>query len=276
MINRSEAMAPTGGASVLPGAALSDVANTVWIMGGRVVERPLDRDGKAVAENLLFQRHGCVKVASGREGTEVTWATFAGNWASLYAAMEFVAVTPGPWRLRYFLAGWFTEDFEDLAEARARIGVVLGKCDIHLQRRTYVMDVKPEGARMPDLLRKALDNELADPAMTVDVAQDPYSKNFQVGRIGSSSLIAKYYGLNPVSYPCQSFHSYHHVVSRAYEKVMKSREPHYDHVLAAFQAPDASIRWFGYQRVVLPARFPDGSRGVSVVSAEAKVDIRLI
>jgi hypothetical protein len=34
--------------------------------------------------------------------------------------------------------------------------------------------------------------------------------------------------------------------------------------------------WVPYQRVVLPHRFPDGRKGVSVVSQLTKVDIKLL
>ena len=168
------------------------------------------------------------------------------------------------------------EDRATVAEARARIGVIMGKSDIHLQKRTFVKEVTPTPERMPELLRDALHNRTAIPEVTVDVAYDELSGCFQVGRIGSRSLIARYYGLNPVSYPCQSFHTYHHLVSQAYLKVLKGDEPHYDHVLAAFQMPDSSVLWFPYQRVILPTRLPHGGKGVSVIAEAAKVDITLV
>lgn len=257
-------------------ALLQPVADEVlWVCGGRVGEPPTGRDGEALSEFKLFQRHGCVKITSGREGTSITWALFASNWASLYFANEYLSVSPGPYTLSYFLVGWFTEQFDSISEARARMGVIQAKSDVHLQKRTFIKEVEAN-ASMPAVLQSTIRDRMAIPDISVDVAYDEFSGTFQVGRVGSASLIAKYYGMNPVCYPCQSFHTYHHMVSKAYIKVLATDEPHYDHVLAAFQAPDASVQWFGYQRVVLPVRFPNGNKGVSVVAAEGKVDIELI
>jgi hypothetical protein len=248
----------------------------LWVCNGRISAPPTDRDGENLTESKLLQRHGCVKIATGRSGTSITWALFASNWASLYFAAEYLSVCPGPYRLSFFLVGWFTEEFPTIDEARARLGVILGKSDVHLQKRTFIKEVEINHARLPSVLQSALRDRVAIPDISVDVGYDEFSGNFQVGRVGSSSLIAKYYGMNPMCYPCQSFHTYHHLVSRAYSKVLATDEPHYDHILAAFQAPDASVQWFGYQRVVLPVRFPGGHRGVSVVAVEGKVDIDLI
>jgi hypothetical protein len=276
MFAYNPALNPTGPqASAFP-AHERHVAEELWVYNGRISVPPVDADGEPISETKLLQRHGCVKITTGRDGTRIRWAVFASNWASLYFAMEFLSVSPGPYILNYYLAGWFFEEIATVAEARARIGVIMGKSDIHLQKRTFVKEVTPTPERMPELLRDALHNRTAIPEVTVDVAYDELSGCFQVGRIGSRSLIARYYGLNPVSYPCQSFHTYHHLVSQAYLKVLKGDEPHYDHVLAAFQMPDSSVLWFPYQRVILPTRLPHGGKGVSVIAEAAKVDITLV
>ncbi len=66
------------------------------------------------------------------------------------------------------------------------------------------------------------------------------------------------------------------MVSEAYGKVVATRQPHYDHVIAAMTTPHGSVVWFPYQRVVLPRESQDGSKGVSVVCQVARVDIRII
>ncbi|MDP4823443.1 MAG: hypothetical protein NWR47_05785 [Aestuariivirgaceae bacterium] len=272
MLNyKTEAPMP-GTYSAVPQPVAEDV---LWVYNGRIGAPPTGRDGEALTESKLIQRHGCVKISTGRAGTSITWALFASNWASLFFATEYLSICPGPYTLSYFLVGWFTEEFTSIAEARARLGVIQGKSDVHLQKRTFIKEVELNPTRLPHVLQSTIRDRMAMPELSVDVAYDDFSGTFQVGRVGSASLIAKYYGMNPVCYPCQSFHTYHHMVSKAYSKVLETNEPHYDHVLAAFQAPDASVQWFGYQRVVL-VRFPNGTKGVSVVAAEGKVDIELI
>ena len=83
-------------------------------------------------------------------------------------------------------------------------------------------------------------------------------------------------GPEPVSFPCLTGHSYDQVVSDAYRQVLKTGEPHYDHVCAAMVTPDSTTSWLTYQRVILPHHFPDGKQGVVVVSKQAPVDIRVI
>lgn len=248
----------------------------MWLWNGGFATPPVDDEGRMPSESRLIQRDGWVKIISGRSGTSITWAVFARNWASLYLASEYLLACPGPFRFTYFLSGWFSESVENASAARERMERIIAKSDLHLQARTFVRETQADRKRMPETLRRALMERAVLPEFAVDVAFDEMSKTFQVGRVGVNSLIARYYGLNPVSYPCQTFHSYHHLVSRAYQRVLSTGEPHYDHVLAALQTPDALVRWFGYQRVVLPVRLPNGIKGVSVVADEAPVDIFII
>jgi hypothetical protein len=66
------------------------------------------------------------------------------------------------------------------------------------------------------------------------------------------------------------------MVSIAYREVLKTGEPHYDHVMASMLTPEQVPLWVPYQRVVLPHRFPDGRMGVAVVSQLGQVDIKLL
>ena len=248
----------------------------LWIYNGSPADPTVELDGKMLSERRLIQQEGWVKIITSHSGTRMLWSVFARNWGSLQYAVEYLLACPGPFQLDYFIAGWFSETIHEPARLRERLLNILAKSDIHLRTCTFVREADHHSRHVPELLAQAMRNHAIMPEYSVDVAYDDLSGNFMVGRVGVNSLIARYYGLNPVSFPCQSFHSYHHTVSEAYSRVLKTSEPHYDHVLAAFHAPDATVRWFGYQRVILPMRFPNGMRGVSVASVDAPVNISVI
>lgn len=115
----------------------------------------------------------------------------------------------------------------------------------------------------------------APPDYCVDCVYDPSTSRFFVERIGPESSLAKLYGLSPTSYPALTGHSYDHIVSQAYKRVMNREKSVYDHVMAVFPVGGTMNKWMGYQRVILPHMFPDGRRGVSVVTDFADVEIKL-
>jgi hypothetical protein len=247
-----------------------------WIARGELLAAPPEEGGVPVPENELLQRRGYVKVSLGPKETIVKWDLFAANWASLYFTMEWMAGLPGPYMLRYFLAGWFEETYEDLEQALDRMDLILGKSDIRLSKRTFVQEADPNRPDIPPSLKSAILERKIAPEVAVDCVHDPMTGRFLVDRVGPKSTIARLWGLSPVSYPCLTGHSYDQMVSRAYPKVLKSGEPHYDHVYAAMNTPDGSVVWIPYQRVVVPKRFAHGRRGVAVVTEQTKVDIAIL
>jgi hypothetical protein len=258
------------------------VLRTVWLAKG---ERLSDNEAAQLAErgeDEVLQRQGVVIVESSYEegkGTSVKWAFFAPNWASLYYVMETLYLYPGPYHLQFFLAGWFRETYSTPEDARRRIHELVSKSDIHILSRTFVKEANPGKAAVPPLLRDALSDLTAKPEFTVDCAADDQYGRYCVERIGPKSAMAKIFGLSPVSYPCVNGGSYDQIVSACYSRVIKSGEPHYDHVVAAMNTPDRRIIWIPYQRVVLPHRFPDGRRGVTVVAEVtdvSNVDIHIV
>jgi hypothetical protein len=232
---------------------------------------------QASEELALIQRQGIVKVsASDEHGTTVTWAFFAPNWASLYFAMETLHLYPAPYHLHYFLSGWFSETIDDATAARDRIHALLAKSDVHLTSRTFVKEAHPDPAKMPPVLQHAWDEKSVRPDVSVDCVLDPEEDRYKVLRIGPNSQIARLWGVMPVTYPCLNGGSYDQIVSAVYSKVVETGEPHYGHVYAAMAFPNRTVRWFSYQRVVLPHRFPDGRPGVTVVSEASPVDIQIL
>jgi hypothetical protein len=249
---------------------------TIWIKEGRVVDAADPGDS---TDTAAIRRRGLVRVTMSHEaGTTVSWAVLAPNWASLYYVMESLQGYPGPYRLQYYLAGWFSETIAGPRAARDRIHALIGKSDVHLLTRTYVKaaDPDPDPRRMPVLLQDAWGDRTVRPDYSIDCIHDDHDQRFRVMRIGPGSTIAKLWGMFPVSYPCVNGGPYDDVVSEIYPQVIKTGEPHYGHVYAAMVFPNRELRWFPYHRIVLPHKFPDGRDGVTVVSEFSPVDIQIV
>lgn len=222
-----------------------------------------------------MQRSGGVYVKTGRHGTTVRWAMFASNWASLYYVAETLSGLPGPYTFEFFLSGWFTQTVNEPTEAYLRLHDLIAKSDIHLRQKTFVKAMDPDiSSWVPNMLADVYKAKASDPDVTVDCFLEPETNRFIVDRVGENSGIAKLFGRQPDTFPCLSGHSYDHVVSNAYKQVLRTGEPHYDHVVASLPM-NQTARWFTYQRVILPYNFSDGRKGVSVVSEFGKVDINL-
>lgn len=246
-----------------------------WVVNGEVEIDPFS-DPQIDSPETLMQRAGGVHVNTGRKGTVVRWAMFASNWASLYYVAETLRNLPGPYTFEFFLSGWFTQTVNDPAEAYLRIHDLIVKSDIHLRQKTFVKAMDPDiSSWVPNLLADVYKERASDPDVTVDCVLDPETNRFIVDRVGENSGIAKLFGMQPDTFPCLSGHSYDHVVSSAYKHVLRTGEPHYDHVVASLPM-NQTARWFTYQRVILPHNFAGGRKGVSVVSEFGKVDINLL
>jgi hypothetical protein len=247
-----------------------------WIHKGGLVPRPDEIAGQPMSDKQLLALCGFVRVVRDENGTEVSWYCNAPNFASLYFAKEWIGTFAGPYRLNYFLSGWFTEEHEDPAIARNRIDQLIAKSDTLLTSRVYVKELKPNLAEISDTLRQAYEDRTAPARVSIECFQDPRTSRFKVARIGEESAIAQFWGLSPVSFPCLNGNSYDDMVGRAYNKVLASKRPSYSHVIAAMVRPDGEVGWIPYQRVILPgpknARIPT----VTVVSEFMPVEIVVV
>jgi hypothetical protein len=249
---------------------------TMWIDKGTPL-RDMQAPGDVGVEDQLIHRDGLVKISTSEEqGTTITWAFFAPNWSSLYFIMETLFLHPAPYHLHYFLAGWFSETIPDWRSARNRLNELVSKSDVHLTTRTFVKEMEPDATKMPQTLQDVWSEKSVRPDISVDCVLDPDEDRFKVIRIGPNSQIARLWGVMPVTYPCLNGGSYDQIVSAIYGKVIETGESHYGHVYAAMSFPNRQVRWFPYQRVVLPHKFPDGRNGVTVVSEFSPVDIRVV
>jgi hypothetical protein len=247
---------------------------TYWIGNGSLLsQRP---SAEPAGEEELLHRRGLVRVMSGPEGTEVRWATSAPCFASLFFATEWLSDLPGPYMLRYFLAGWFEETLETAAAAQRRLHQIISRSDMHLLRRVFVKEFDPAQKSLPRLLLSALNDEPAADDYAVECAMDDAHGHFRVAHIGAKSAIARLWGNTPVSYPCQPGGTYDRIVSDAYSEVLRTGRSRYDHVYAAMVTPDRSVIWIPYQRVIKPGLSGAWRKSVRIVSEIAKVDIQII
>ncbi len=244
-----------------------------WAAHGRIEAVPDKGGGPGADERALLHREGYVKLTESDTGTTIRWAMFSANWASLYFAMEWVHGAIGPYQLQYNSAGWFNERYENAWEASARIHQLIHKSDVHLSQTVYIQDARENRDDVPMLLQKALKENAIDEDHSIDCVYDMSSQKFRVARVGAQSTIAKLWGMNPVSYPCLTGHSYDHAVSRIYPEVSRTGEPHYDHIYAAMASSNGDVVWVPYQRVVLPLRTGRNKKAVRIVTELAKVDI---
>ena len=243
-----------------------------WISNGCAGPAPGEAATPAEERHLL-QRHGFVKIMESEAGTTLRWSMFAANWSSLFFVAEWVHGAMGPFCLQYYSAGWFNERFDHAPAAAERIRHLIQKSDVHLSQTVYIRSAPDSRRDVPPLLSQALRDKAAGEEFSIDCMYDPSSHRFRVARVGQQSTIAKLWGVNPVSYPCLTGHSYDQAVSRVYPQVSRTGEPHHDHIYAAMASASGDVVWVPYQRVVLPLNLGRSKRAVRVVTELAKVDI---
>lgn len=247
-----------------------------WILNGELTHVLPESPGMPISELALLSRKGAVKITESDSGVEIKWVLFSANWASMYYLIEGLHLYNGPITFRYFLSGWFSETMATAAEATLRAKQLMAKSDVHVSQHTYVQRADPAKTIVPHVLRDTLTDMTALPEFSVDCIYDDDTSKFLVNRVGAQSGLAQVYGISPVSVPCLTGNSYDEIVSEAYLNVLDTDEPCYDHVIAAMSLPDQTVNWIPYQRVILPHRFPNGQKGVSISSQLASVDIKVV
>ena len=248
-----------------------------WIEKGCLVPKPELLTTSGMSGRTLLDHGNHVKVTVDETGATIKWHAFGANWASLLFAKEWIGTFHGPYRLQYYISGWFTETLADAASARDRIDQLIAKSDLHLSSRIYMRHFDPKSRVLPDTIRRTLETGQAPEESSIDCSIDGETGRVKVERIGANSAIARLWGMSPVTTPCLSGTSYDKAVSHAYGEVLRTGRPHYDHIYAAMMGPDGDIAWIPYQRVV--TRHP-ASRGdqqlVSVVSEFTPVEIAVV
>ena len=217
-----------------------------WIEKGCLVPKP-ELSASAKSGRTHPNKSDHVSVTVDENGASIKWHAFGANWASLFFAKEWIGTFHGPYRLQYYISGWFTETLDDPLAARNRIDHLIAKSDLHLSSRIYVQPSIPK-PHLPDTIRRALETGQVPEESSVDCSIDDETGRVKVERIGANSAIAKLWGMSPVTSPCLSGTSYDKAVSLAYGEVLRTGRPHYDHIYAAMMGPDGDISWIPYQR----------------------------
>jgi hypothetical protein len=248
-----------------------------WISQGRIIERPIGEDGAVLTDRMLFARGDLLKIMVSPQGTTIKWVMFGANWTSIYFAKEWLKSFQGPFTLNFFNLGWFTEKYPDGKTANARMDHLISKSDVRFSSRVYTRDFDPNTAKLPPKLREMWLSGSADEKVVVTCTVDTVRQFTNVEFVGPESALAKVWGQETMTYPCQTGHSYDKIVSRAYYDVIKTGRPHYDHVIAAMGDPKGQVQWFGYHRLIFPTFQMEGKLPkVKVVSEVAPVDIPLL
>ncbi len=250
----------------------------IWIAGGQIVERSVDDTGAVFSERILLHARNHVKIETTESGTTAKWVMFAANWASVFFAREWLTTLPKPYTLKFFIAGWFEETYSTYLEARDRIDQLLAKSDVRFTERVFTraFNINAINIALPDFEFAVNEGDIPEDK-TVMCVIDTVNERSRVTHVGSDSALASVWGLSPVAYPCLSGHSYDKIVSRPYFEVLRTGRPHHDHVLAAMTHPDGEIRWFGYQRLILPGKKRiNGHPTVNVLCHRGAVDIPVL
>jgi hypothetical protein len=247
----------------------------MWVRDGALSSRPQKDGGGQYQDKSLFDLFGMVRIKCSANGTELQWNMGCPNWASLMLASKLVVACAGPFKLKYFNSGWFTEPQPDALAAAERIDALMFKSDVRLSDRAYTHVEIPDLGLVPEVLRHALQTGTAPDNKSVVCAVEPEREFCHVEHVGKDSLIARIWGVSPNSYPCLNGHSYDRAVTPEYFKVVTTGRAHYDHVLASMVRPDGELHWLAYHRVILP-ELSGGRKRVRVVSELAPVKIQLL
>lgn len=249
----------------------------LWIQAGAICSRPKKPDGSPIPDRRLLHDHGLVKLQAGAEGTRISWVMFGPNWASLIFLSEFIMTCDAPITLCYFNGGWFEETLDNVVSAHHRLQVLLAKSDVRLFQRTVVVQFEESHRLMTDSMKQAYSNRDIPEDKAVICRLNLDSEIHSVEQVGENSALASIWGVVPVSYPCQTGHSYDKVVSRSYFRAVAEGRPIYDHVLAAMVKPSSEVHWLSYQRVIVPEKLGPGQDArVRVICEGAPVDINLL
>jgi hypothetical protein len=248
---------------------------TMWIRDGQFVSRPKKDNGTEHQDKTLIDQFSMVRMHSDGNGTTIQWNMSCPNWSSLMLAARLTMACMGPFTLKYFNAGWFTESHADASQASDRIEALLFKSDVRLSERAFTSVVIPDLHIVPLNLRDVLSTRTASDNRSVVCNVDAERETSHVEHVGKDSLIAKIWGVSPNSYPCLNGHSYDRAVTPEYFRVVETNQIHYDHVLASMVRPDGELHWLAYHRVILP-EVKNGQTRVRVVSELAPVCIQLL
>lgn len=247
-----------------------------WIKEGKIsLSDDQLKDHSALEERKVFEQ-GLVRITTGDLGTEIKWHVFSPCVASMFAAIPWLEQAKPPYVLRFHVSGWFEEFYQTHAEVTKRIEDIIARGDRHFTTRTLIKEFDWHEKPLTPLLESCLIDESQAGQYAVECVYEEHTQQFLVETIGEKSAIRKVWGNFLSSYPCQTSNQYGQVVSEAYQQVLNTGKPRFDHVLAALRMPNNEVFWVPYKRLVLPKRGSTHRPTVLVVSEITGVDIQLI
>lgn len=224
----------------------------------------------------LMCRAGAVRLTAGDLGTEIKWVVASPCVASLSAVEALLDGTDGPYVLRFFAAGWFEETYRNAVDVHIRVAALVMHGDRHIASKVFEKPSLPDGVLTPEIVRQALHDLHPPSELAIECRYDEVQDSFLVCRIGELSTIGRIWGTDPTTYPCLATGPYGSSASAAYKRALATGLPAYEQVIAALRFPDQALRWIPYHRVILPRIAHSGAQTVSVVSACADVDFRVL
>jgi hypothetical protein len=248
----------------------------IWIERGETVSPPTPASAQTNAYSVLLANPGMVNFQSNPTGVTVRWVMAAANWSSLIFLQSYIVTLKGPFKLEFFNGGWFNESIHSALDAASRIDFLMMKSDRRFTTRAFTRPVTPKSIRLPDLLRSAFESGESQDDYTVSCAVGRDTGRIIVEKIGHHSTLAKLWGQSDVSFPCRTGNTYDHIVSQPYHDVIRTGQPHYDHVCAAMVQPTGRLDWVSYQRIVFPGPLSaDGNPTVRSLCELAPIDISM-
>ena len=223
-----------------------------WVSEGRFVPRPVDGHGQNYTDRALLQQRQFVKVELDVAGAVILWDMSGGNWASLFLIKDWISPFDCPVKLRFFNSGWFEESYLDPAVAKNRIEQLIFKSDVRLSSRVFTRDFRGSSTAVAAELMGLIEAGAPDESKAVMCTVNADTGRVDVRHVGKSSVLAGIWGEAPMSYPCQTGHSYDKIVSKNYHVAIAENRPVYDQVLASMVKPNGDTQWIGYHRVIFP------------------------
>jgi hypothetical protein len=222
-----------------------------WILDGKLLDnREVPTLDIQQRQMILTQNY--VKVTISAAGTQVKWAQFARNWASLFYVQGWLSLLPAPFTFNFYNAGWFTEVHNCVETAHRRLQALVSGSDIKISSRTFATDLDITEQSLPEKLQEALRHGRAPLEETIVMAVDFERDRSVATYVGPKSMVAQVWGRSQVSFPLQTGNSYDRTVSQGYYTAIRDDRVVRNRVLASMLFPDGELKWCSYERLIFP------------------------
>ena len=248
---------------------------TIWIDRGLQVSgldfnpfRDLD---------MPFRYYNLVEVTLTATGTEIRWDPACAQSSSIQNVIDRLPEWNGPYVLKFFKQGWFTQTLASPELAARRIVHIQSLGNVEPLRASYVKRKPVDIDTLLPSLRSAHRNPDAFQQYAVEDVIDDNEGTFEVASIGTHSTFRKYVcrlqddEMNIVPGNEQWISE----IAPTYRHVLEAWKPKHDHVMALLTFADEEPVWLSWHRLVRPMKRTDGKFGVQSFVVPAPVDISI-